>query len=82
MLYVALYLPAQFPDLMRTTADPACVMLRSLPATDCDQMGNKGALVKLGSDLKPEFITFEAVPHPPIRPMAYARSLFSSMFGM
>jgi len=38
----------------------------------CDQMGNKGALIKLGSDLKPKFTQFTAVPHPNIKPMAYA----------
>ncbi len=33
----------------------------------CDQMGNKGAFVKLtGKDVKQEYVTFESVPHPPI----------------
>lgn len=41
----------------------------------CDQMGNKGAFVKFnGSDMVPHFTTFEAVPHPDVKPMAYASS--------
>ncbi|KAH8063100.1 hypothetical protein JL722_2261 [Aureococcus anophagefferens] len=38
----------------------------------CDAVGNKGALIHLGRDLAPKFTTFEAVPHPPVRPMAYS----------
>ena len=41
----------------------------------CDQMGNKGAFIKLkGSELKAKFTQFEAAPHPNIRPMAYAKT--------
>ncbi len=35
-------------------------------------MGNKGAMIKLKSDLKPEFVTFSHVPHPNKPAMAYA----------
>ena len=42
----------------------------------CDAMGNKGAFVTLKKDLEPKFTTFDAVPHPPVRPMAYASSPF------
>ena len=45
----------------------------------CDQMGNKGALAKFDTDCKPTYVQFSAVPHPPIRPMAYANN--TSMFG-
>jgi len=45
----------------------------------CDQMGNKGAFIKFGEDMKPEYTKFDAVEHPPIRPMAYASNL--GMFG-
>lgn len=46
----------------------------------CDQMGNKGAFVKFnGSDMVPHFTTFSAVPHPDVKPMAYASSF---MWGM
>ena len=37
-------------------------------------MGNKGAFIKLkGSEMKPKYTQFAAVPHPNIKPMAYAR---------
>ena len=35
-------------------------------------MGNKGALIRFGSDMKPQFTKFTAVPHPAVSPMAYA----------
>jgi serine/threonine-protein phosphatase 5 len=38
----------------------------------CDQMGNKGAFIRLKNDMIPEFITFDAVPHPDIPAMFYA----------
>jgi serine/threonine-protein phosphatase 5 len=38
----------------------------------CDQIGNKGAIVRLKADLKPEFVTFKEVPHPKVPIMAYA----------
>ncbi|KAF8063021.1 PAPP5 [Scenedesmus sp. PABB004] len=44
----------------------------------CDQMGNKGAFVRFGgADMVPHFTTFEAVPHPDVKPMAYASSFLS-----
>jgi serine/threonine-protein phosphatase 5 len=42
----------------------------------CDQMGNKGAFIHFGTDLEPKFTQFEAAPHPPMKPMAYARPMF------
>ncbi|KAG1668466.1 hypothetical protein FOA52_005239 [Chlamydomonas sp. UWO 241] len=39
----------------------------------CDQMGNKGAYVRFnGHDMVPHFTTFDAVPHPAVKPMQYA----------
>jgi len=38
----------------------------------CDTIGNKGAIINITPDLKLNYVTFEAVPHPNIRPMAYA----------
>eukprot|EP01094_Clydonella_sp_ATCC50884_P001347 TRINITY_DN11007_c0_g2_i1.p1 TRINITY_DN11007_c0_g2~~TRINITY_DN11007_c0_g2_i1.p1 ORF type:complete len:493 (+),score=179.80 TRINITY_DN11007_c0_g2_i1:338-1816(+) len=38
----------------------------------CDQVGNKGAFIRFGSDLKPQFTQFTHVPHPDLKPMAYA----------
>jgi len=41
-------------------------------------MGNKGAFITLkGSDLIPNFTSYDAVPHPNIKPMAYANSILS-----
>ncbi|GBG31261.1 Serine/threonine-protein phosphatase 5 [Hondaea fermentalgiana] len=47
----------------------------------CDQMGNKGALIRFRkNNMKPDPVTFEAVPHPDLKPMAYASNL--GMFGL
>lgn len=56
-----------------------CITVFSAP-NYCDQMGNKGAFITLREDLKPNFTSFSAVPHPSVRPMAYANSMMS-MFG-
>lgn len=54
-----------------------CVTVFSAP-NYCDTMGNKGAYITMkGKDLKPNFTTYEAVPHPPVKPMAYANSILS-----
>jgi serine/threonine-protein phosphatase 5 len=51
----------------------------------CDQVGNKGAYIRFtctsqeqGLKLVPEYNSFEAVPHPNLKPMAYANNF--SMF--
>lgn len=41
----------------------------------CDTMGNKGAFIHFDESLEPKFTKFEAVPHPNVRPMAYAAGL-------
>merc|ERR1719197_1060425 len=38
----------------------------------CDSVGNKGAFIKFEHDLKPQFTQFKHVPHPDMKPMAYA----------
>ncbi|XP_062498876.1 serine/threonine-protein phosphatase 5-like, partial [Corticium candelabrum] len=53
-----------------------CITVFSAP-NYCDQMGNKGAFITMTSDLKPQFTTYDAVPHPDVKPMAYAGSLMS-----
>jgi len=61
--------------------DGKCITIFSAP-NYCDQMGNKGAFIRFeaGDDVsKPHFTQFTAVPHPPIKPMAYASNM--SMFG-
>jgi len=59
--------------------DGKCITVFSAP-NYCDQMGNKGAYITLDRTLTPKFKTFSAVPHPDVKPMAYANSLMS-MFG-
>ena len=45
----------------------------------CDQMGNKGALLRFTADGEYTVHQFSAVAHPPVRPMAYAG--MGGMFG-
>ncbi|KAL9112351.1 MAG: hypothetical protein Q9187_007792 [Circinaria calcarea] len=40
---------------------------------------NKGAYINIGPELKLDFHKFDAVPHPDIKPMAYAQSSLMSM---
>uniref|UniRef100_T1IV53 Serine/threonine-protein phosphatase 5 n=1 Tax=Strigamia maritima TaxID=126957 RepID=T1IV53_STRMM len=57
--------------------DSKCITVFSAP-NYCDTMGNKGAFITMtGNDLTPNFTTYAAVPHPNVKPMAYANSLFS-----
>ncbi|XP_023017041.1 protein phosphatase D3 [Leptinotarsa decemlineata] len=52
--------------------DGKCITVFSAP-NYCDTMGNKGAFINLrGKDMKPKFTTYEAVPHPNMKPMVYA----------
>ena len=46
----------------------------------CDQMGNKGAILSFDHEGDYVVTQFEAVPHPPMRPMAYASGM-GGMFG-
>merc|ERR1719230_129705 len=49
----------------------------------CDQMGNKGAFIRLdGKTMTPKFTSFEAVPHPSVRAMQYANPMLGQLFGM
>ncbi|XP_043924969.1 serine/threonine-protein phosphatase 5-like [Protopterus annectens] len=63
------------PDGYEVAHDGKCITVFSAP-NYCDQMGNKGAYIRLiVSDLKPEFHEFTAVPHPNVKPMTYANTL-------
>ncbi|XP_067830990.1 serine/threonine-protein phosphatase 5 [Heptranchias perlo] len=63
------------PEGYEVTHDGKCITVFSAP-NYCDQMGNQGAYIHLkGSDLKPVFHQFKTVPHPNVKPMAYANSL-------
>jgi serine/threonine-protein phosphatase 5 len=41
----------------------------------CDTMGNKGAYIHFDDSLEPKFTKFESVPHPNVKPMAYAAGM-------
>ncbi|ORX90653.1 putative phospho protein phosphatase [Basidiobolus meristosporus CBS 931.73] len=56
-----------------------CVTVFSAP-NYCDSVGNKGAYINVTPDLKLTYKTFEAVPHPNVRPMQYASNF--SGFGI
>lgn len=46
----------------------------------CDQMGNKGAILRLDADtLSPRFITFEAAAHPPVSVSAYTMPVLGQL---
>ncbi|KAL1900263.1 Palmitoyl-protein thioesterase 1 [Sporothrix stenoceras] len=56
-----------------------CITVFSAPKY-CDMTENRGAYINIGSDYKLNFHQFDAVPHPNIRPMAYANnSMMSSL---
>ncbi|KAM3174521.1 hypothetical protein ACTXT7_010378 [Hymenolepis weldensis] len=63
--------------------DGRCITVFSAP-NYCDITGNKGAFIVLkGSHepgaMKPEFTSFKEVPHPSIRPMAFANNLLANL---
>ncbi|KAL3142834.1 hypothetical protein ABBQ38_003127 [Trebouxia sp. C0009 RCD-2024] len=61
--------------------DGNCITVFSAP-NYCDQMGNKGAFITFtGGDMSPQFTQFSAVPHPDVKPMAYASSMMGNMWG-
>ncbi|XP_054164961.1 serine/threonine-protein phosphatase 5-like [Oppia nitens] len=67
------------PDGYEEAHSGKCITVFSAP-NYCDTMGNKGAFITMsGKDLKPQFTTYAEVPHPNVKPMAYANSLFSFM---
>lgn len=55
--------------------DGKCITVFSAP-NYCDATDNLGAFINLkGNDLTPKFKTYAAVPHPKVKPMAYASTL-------
>ncbi|KAF2711182.1 serine/threonine-protein phosphatase-like protein 5 [Pleomassaria siparia CBS 279.74] len=55
-----------------------CITVFSAP-NYCDSTNNKGAFIKIGPDYKLNFTKFDAVPHPNIKPMAYASNGIQGM---
>ena len=41
----------------------------------CDSMGNKGAFIHFDESCEPKFTQYDSVPHPNVRPMAYAAGM-------
>jgi len=58
--------------------DGKCITVFSAPHY-CDSTGNKGAFIKIGPEYKLKFTQFDAVPHPDVKPMAYAASGLQGM---
>jgi len=58
--------------------DGKCITVFSAP-NYCDQMGNKGAFIRFDDRCAPAFTQFAHVPHPPIKPMAYANPMLGMM---
>ncbi|EAT91443.1 serine/threonine-protein phosphatase [Parastagonospora nodorum] len=51
--------------------DGRCITVFSAP-NYCDSTNNKGAFIKIGPEYKLKYTKFDAVPHPDVKPMAYA----------
>ncbi|CAG0913741.1 unnamed protein product [Notodromas monacha] len=65
------------PEGYEVAHDGKCITIFSAP-NYCDTMGNKGAFITMnGRDLNPSFVSYDAVPHPDVKPMAYANRLMS-----
>ena len=58
--------------------DGKCITVFSAPHY-CDSTGNKGAFIKIGPEYRLKFTQFDAVPHPDIKPMAYASNGLQGM---
>lgn len=58
--------------------DGRCITVFSAP-NYCDSTHNKGAFIKIGPEYKLKYTQFDAVPHPNIKPMAYASNGMAGM---
>ncbi|KZT26720.1 protein phosphatase 5 [Neolentinus lepideus HHB14362 ss-1] len=58
--------------------DGLCTTVFSAP-NYVDQAGNKGAFIRIDSEGNRQYTQFEARPHPPMKPMAYAGGLSNLM---
>jgi len=67
------------PEGYEVAHDGKCITVFSAP-NYCDSIGNKGAFIRLkGDQMVPKYTTYEAVPHPDVRPMAYANQILSML---
>ncbi|KAK2765978.1 hypothetical protein FQN54_007493 [Arachnomyces sp. PD_36] len=58
--------------------DGRCITVFSAPKY-CDTTENKGAYINIGPELELQYHKFTAVPHPDIKPMAYAQNSLMSL---
>ncbi|CAL8081137.1 unnamed protein product [Orchesella dallaii] len=67
------------PEGYEVAHDGKCITVFSAP-NYCDSIGNKGAFIRMkGNQMDPKYTTYEAVPHPDVRPMAYANQILSML---
>jgi serine/threonine-protein phosphatase 5 len=53
------------PFVLQIEADGRLVTIFSAP-NYCDQMGNEGAIIRIGKDLECKYKQFKSVPHPQV----------------
>ncbi|KAH7913689.1 phosphoprotein phosphatase [Hygrophoropsis aurantiaca] len=58
--------------------DGLCTTVFSAP-NYVDQVGNKGAFIRIDSSGEQKYTQFDATPHPPMKPMAYAQGGLASL---
>ncbi|KAG2755256.1 phosphoprotein phosphatase, partial [Suillus brevipes Sb2] len=58
--------------------DGLCTTVFSAP-NYVDQVGNKGAFIRIDAEGDQKYFQFEATPHPPMKPMAYAQGGLASL---
>jgi hypothetical protein len=59
---------------LQIEADGRLVTIFSAP-NYCDQMGNEGAIIRIGKDLECKYRQFKAVPHPQVIRLLKSASL-------
>ncbi|KAI4526227.1 protein phosphatase 5 [Schizophyllum commune Loenen D] len=75
------FLHPTLPDGYEIEHDGLCTTVFSAP-NYVDQVGNKGAFIRIDAAGSQEYIQFEARPHPPMRPMAYVQGGLQNLMMM